>query len=161
MKKSGYSKLSLIFYKFGSEEFMADRKKEKTRKITYRMCRKIKRSDGLRMKALTSYTFPAFLDAIVSRTPSLTAYSVFGEDREKGISYSHLKWYSECTASFLLKNGIRKGDRVAIMGESCPHWMVMYLGCTIIGAVTVPVLPDFSAPKCGRSSGVAERQLSV
>lgn len=145
MKKSGYSKLSLIFNKFGSEEFMADRKKEKTRKITYRMCRKIKRSDGLRMKALTSYTFPAFLDAIVSRTPSLTAYSVFGEDREKGISYSHLKWYSECTASFLLKNGIRKGDRVAIMGESCPHWMVMYLGCTIIGAVTVPVLPDFSA----------------
>lgn len=31
------------------------------------------------------------------------------------------------------------------MGESCPHWMVMYLGCTIIGAVTVPILPDFSA----------------
>lgn len=67
---------------------MAERKKEKTRKITYRTCRKIKRSDGLRMKTLTSYTFPAFLDAIVSRTPSLTAYCVFGEDREKGISYS-------------------------------------------------------------------------
>ncbi len=126
---------------------MAERKKkkQKEKKITYRSCRRIKRNDGLRMKTVTSYTFPSFLDAITSRTPNLIAYSVFGDDREKGISYRHLKWYSECVASFLLKNGVRKGDRVAIMGESCPHWMVMYLGTVIIGAVTVPVLPDFSS----------------
>lgn len=120
-------------------------KKKKEKKITYRECRKIKRADGLKMKTLTSYTFPSFLDAICSRTPSLMAYSVFGEDKEKGISYSHLRWYSECVASFLLKSGLRKGDRVAIMGESCPHWMIMYLGCVIVGCVTVPILPDFSA----------------
>lgn len=119
-------------------------KKKKEKKITYRECRKIKRADGLKMKTLTSYTFPSFLDAICSRTPSLMAYSVFGEDKEKGISYSHLRWYSECVASFLLKSGLRKGDRVAIMGESCPHWMIMYLGCVIVGCVTVPILPDFS-----------------
>ena len=99
---------------------MAQKKKknQKEKKITYRCCRRIKRSDALKMKCVTSYTFPAFLDAITSRTPSLTAYSVFGEDREKGISYRHLRWYSECVASFLLRNGVRKGDRVAIMGES-------------------------------------------
>ena len=119
-------------------------KKTKEKKITYKECRRIRRSDGLRMKALTSYTFPSFLDAICSRTPNLIAYSVYGEDREKGISYTHLRWYSECVASFLLKNGIKRGDRVAIMGESCPHWMVMYLGTVIVGCVAVPILPDFS-----------------
>ncbi len=120
-------------------------KKTKEKKITYKECRRIKRSDGLRMKTLTAYTFPSFLDAICSRTPNLIAYSVFGEDREKGISYTHLRWYSECVASFLLKNGIKKGDKVAIMGESCPHWMVMYLGTVIVGCVAVPILPDFSS----------------
>lgn len=119
-------------------------KKTNEKKITYKECRRIRRSDGLRMKALTSYTFPSFLDAICSRTPNLIAYSVYGEDREKGISYTHLRWYSECVASFLLKNGIKRGDRVAIMGESCPHWMVMYLGTVIVGCVAVPILPDFS-----------------
>lgn len=120
-------------------------KKTKEKKITYKECRRIKRSDGLRMKTLTAYTFPSFLDAICSRTPNLIAYSVFGEDREKGISYTHLRWYSECVASFLLKNGIKKGDKVAVMGESCPHWMVMYLGTVIVGCVAVPILPDFSS----------------
>ncbi len=124
-------------------------RKEKERKITYRDCRRIRRADGLKMKTLTSYTFTSFLDAVTSRTPSLTAYSVFGDDREKGISYRHLRWYSECVATFLLKSGIRKGDRVAIMGESCPHWMIMYLGTVITGAVAVPILPDFSSSELG------------
>ncbi len=122
-----------------------NKKKTKEKKITYKDCRRIKRADGLKMKTLTSYTFPSFLDAVSSRTPDLIAYSVFGEDREKGISYRHLKFYSECVATFLMKNGIRKGDRVAILGESSPHWMVMYLGTVLIGAVTVPILPDFSS----------------
>ncbi len=118
---------------------------KKEEKITYRKCRAVRRSDGLKMKCLMSYTFPSFLEAIASRTPELNAYSVFGEDREKGISYSRLRWYSRCVASFLLENGVRKGDRVLIMGESSPCWMIMYLGTVLIGAVTVPVLPDFSA----------------
>lgn len=121
------------------------KKKTKEKKITYKDCRRIKRTDSLKMKALTAYTFPSFLDAVSSRTPDLIAYSVFGEDKEKGISYRHLKFYSECVATFLMKNGIKKGDRVAILGESSPHWMVMYLGTVIIGAVTVPILPDFSS----------------
>lgn len=121
------------------------KKKKKEKKITYRECRNIKRLDGLKMKTLKQYTFRAFLDAIVSRTGKLTAYSVFGEDKEKSISYNHLKYYSEAVSSFLLKNGIQKGDKVAIMGESCPNWMIMYLGCTIVGVVAVPILPDFSS----------------
>ncbi len=124
---------------------MMNKKRNKEKKITYKECRRIKRSDGLKMKSLTSYTFQSFLDAICSRTPDKIAYSVFGEEEEKAISYRHLRWYSECVSTFLLKKGIKKGDRVAIMGESSPMWMMMYLAVVLIGAVTVPILPDFSS----------------
>lgn len=121
------------------------KEKEKKGIITYSECRKIKRDDGLVMKTVKEYTFNALLDAIASRTPNLIAYSVLGDSKENGITYLHLKWYSQCIATFLLQCGIRKGDRVAIMGESCPNWMLSYLATTIIGAVAVPILPDFSS----------------
>lgn len=126
-------------------EVLMEKKRKKEKKITYKECRRIKRSDGLRMKTLTSYTFQSFLDAVCSRTPERTAYSVFGEEEEKAVTYRLLRWYSECVGTFLLRKGIKKGDRVAIMGESSPTWMMMYLGTVIIGAVAVPILPDFSS----------------
>lgn len=121
------------------------KRKDKKEIITYSECRKIKRDDGLVMKTVKEYTFNALLDAIVSRTPNLVAYSVLGDSKESGITYLHLKWYSQCLATFLLQSGVKKGDRVAIMGESCPNWMIAYFATTIIGAVAVPILPDFSS----------------
>ena len=114
------------------------KKKKKEKKITYRECRSIKRLDGLKMKTLKQYTFRAFLDAIVSRTGKLTAYSVFGEDKEKSISYNHLKYYSEAVSSFLLKNGLQKGDKVAIMGESCPNYVSRMHDCWYCGSSYSP-----------------------
>lgn len=125
---------------------MAKRGKEKKKeKITTHRCRKIKREDGLRMKWVEKYTFPSFLDAITNRYGSRIAYSVFGDGEEKALSYNKLKWGAESIATYLLEKGFKKGDRIAIMGESCPFWMVMYLGVTQIGAIAVPILPDFSS----------------
>ena len=45
----------------------------------------------------------------------------------------------------LLESGFVHGDKIALMGESCPTWMVAYFGITSIGCVAVPILPDFSA----------------
>ncbi|RPI03607.1 MAG: long-chain fatty acid--CoA ligase [Calditrichaeota bacterium] len=39
--------------------------------------------------------------------------------------------------------GVRKGDRVAILGENSPQWAVSYLAVGTMGAVNVPILPDF------------------
>lgn len=122
-------------------------KKDKKRKaeiITSSSCRKIKRSDGLKMKWLKEYTFRGFLDAITSRYGNKKAYCVFGDDEEKFISYNNLKWGAESVGTYLLEKGFSKGDRVAIIGESCPLWMIMYLGVTYIGCLSVPILPDFS-----------------
>ena len=39
--------------------------------------------------------------------------------------------------------GIKQGDKVAICSENMPHWGIVYLAITSIGAVVVPILPDF------------------
>ena len=113
-------------------------------KITVRKCRKIRRADGLRMRNVMEYTFPALLEAISSRYGSRRCYSVFHSD--VSYTYSMLKECAESVSSYLIRSGICKGDRIAIIGESSPMWMIMYLGIVSIGAIAVPILPDF--PEC-------------
>jgi len=43
----------------------------------------------------------------------------------------------------LLLNNIQKGDKVAILGDNSPHWVIAYLAVTGIGAVAVPILSGF------------------
>ncbi|MBN1542005.1 acyl--CoA ligase, partial [candidate division KSB1 bacterium] len=46
---------------------------------------------------------------------------------------------------FLHKNGIVSGDRVAILSENCVNWPIAFFAVTTMGAVVVPILPDFHA----------------
>jgi long-chain acyl-CoA synthetase len=45
----------------------------------------------------------------------------------------------------LRDRGVQPGDRVAIIGESSPHWGIAYFAVTTMGCTAVPVLPDFHA----------------
>lgn len=38
---------------------------------------------------------------------------------------------------------VKPGDRVAILGESTPNWGIAYFSIVSIGAIVVPILPDF------------------
>ncbi len=44
---------------------------------------------------------------------------------------------------YLLDGGIGKGDKVAILSENSPNWGISYFAITALGAVAVPILPDF------------------
>jgi len=44
---------------------------------------------------------------------------------------------------FLQEGGISKGDKVAILSENSPNWGITYFAITTLGAVAVPILPDF------------------
>ncbi len=46
-------------------------------------------------------------------------------------------------AARLHEIGVGKGDRVAILAENSPRWGMAYFGVVRLGAVVVPVLPDF------------------
>lgn len=61
------------------------------------------------------------------------------------LSYRELDLLSLETASFLARRGIVKGDRVAIFSENRPEWGLASFGIARAGAVSVPLLVDFSA----------------
>lgn len=41
--------------------------------------------------------------------------------------------------------GIKKGDKIAVIGRNLNNWAVTYLGTVTYGAVIVPILPDFNS----------------
>jgi long-chain acyl-CoA synthetase len=64
---------------------------------------------------------------------------------DEPISYSDLKRQIDHLSVFLKNQGVVHGDRIAILGENSPQWGVAYFAITTMGAVAVPILPDFHA----------------
>ena len=46
--------------------------------------------------------------------------------------------------AFFEKLGIKPGDKVAILGQNMPNWGITYFAITTMGAVAVPLLPEFT-----------------
>ena len=102
-----------------------------------------KRADGLKPYMVYAYTFRSLLECASSRYQNRLALSVW-QDEASEVSYRELGYKCRNFGLFLLSRGYRKGDKVLLMGESCPTWMVAYLGLTSVGLTAVPVLPEFS-----------------
>lgn len=49
------------------------------------------------------------------------------------------------TASFLIQEGINKGDKAAIILENCPQWLSIYFGILFSGGVCVPLDPHVNS----------------
>jgi long-chain acyl-CoA synthetase len=64
---------------------------------------------------------------------------------EEVITYNQLKNRVESIMALLEKYSINHGDRVAILSVSMPNWGAVYVAVTSMGAVCVPILPDFTA----------------
>lgn len=61
---------------------------------------------------------------------------VFGSQRT---SYAELNRRVNCIANSLLKMGLRKGDRVAVLLHNCPEFIEMYFACAKSGGIFVPI----------------------
>ena len=64
---------------------------------------------------------------------------------EEVIDYNQLKARTESVIRLLEEYSVQPGDKVAILSGSTPNWGISYLAITSMGAVAVPILPDFSA----------------
>src|SRR5713226_3903939 len=43
--------------------------------------------------------------------------------------------------------GVRRGDRVALLSESCVEWVLADQGCIFVGAIGVPIYPTLTPPQ--------------
>jgi long-chain acyl-CoA synthetase len=88
-----------------------------------------------------SLTFPAKFGETLRKYGNRDAYAFAGEEP---MSYQRVNNDIQAVMAFLEKNGIQKGDKVAVLSLNMPNWAVSFFGITFMGAVAVPVLPDFS-----------------
>ena len=58
---------------------------------------------------------------------------------EQSISYQTLCRRADRTSSWLQSIGIEKGDRVAVMLNNCPEFLDLFLACSRLGAIFVPI----------------------
>ncbi|MBP7263299.1 MAG: AMP-binding protein [Spirochaetia bacterium] len=62
----------------------------------------------------------------------------------EGTSYASFGMAALALAKRLRDEGLKPGDRVAILSENRPEWGVAYLAVTAAGLVAVPILTDFT-----------------
>lgn len=85
-------------------------------------------------------TFPAMFGKAVEKYADENALSFVDE---KPLTYKAVNDSIYSLIRFLEDLGIKKGDKVAILGTNMPNWGITYLAITFMGAVVVPLLPDF------------------
>ncbi|MGF7141521.1 AMP-binding protein [Roseimarinus sediminis] len=71
------------------------------------------------------------------------AHPALGFVGEEPYSFSETNNKVQSLIALLEKQGISKGDKVAIFSTNMPNWGVAYFAIVSMGAVAVPLLPDF------------------
>lgn len=92
------------------------------------------------MGRLEKMTLPEMLKASFSRFADNTSLVYAGEEKR---TYAQLEQDIQTAACQLKSIGISKGDKVAILSSNMPNWGIAYFAVGVVGAVIVPILPDF------------------
>ena len=90
---------------------------------------------------LGTYTFQALLENSIKRFGERPALSLVSG---APISYNEANKQIEQLQQVLYRLGINPGDKVAIYSHSVPHWGIAYFAIVTMGAIAVPLLPDFT-----------------
>ena len=87
-------------------------------------------------------TFPSKFAETLSRHGKANAYAFVGENPK---TYEEVYKEIGSVVALMERNGISSGDKVAILSSNMPNWGIAFFAITFMGAVAVPVLPDFSS----------------
>lgn len=82
---------------------------------------------------------PRSVSDIFQMSLSLHATAEAVVEGESRITYLNLSQQVQAVAAGLQLNGIKKGDRIALMCGNRTEFIITLLACAIIGAVTVPI----------------------
>jgi long-chain acyl-CoA synthetase len=92
------------------------------------------------MKDNSVLTFPELLSTTLKNFGDRPAIALVGE---KPLSYTEFDGSIKALIAWMEELGIQQGDKVAILSISIPNWAISYMAIACMGAITVPILPDF------------------
>src|ERR1700742_2448566 len=72
----------------------------------------------------------------IGRVHGDKTFLVYEDDRA---SFETFTRAALAVAAELTKQGVKKGDRVALIMRNLPEWPAIFLGATIIGAIVTPL----------------------
>ena len=92
------------------------------------------------MRRLEVLTISAMLQASYRDFANCQSLVFVGEEN---LTYKQLETEVKKAALQLQSIGVKKGDKVAILSMNMPQWGIAFFATCVIGAVVVPILPDF------------------
>ena len=108
------------------------------------------------MNPPASRTLPALLDEMARRQPGHEL--LVGEDGQR-LGYAETRERARQLARGLLDLGVARGDRVALLMDNRPEWLLVAFAVTMVGATLVPISTwsrprelEFVLGHCGASA---------
>ena len=92
------------------------------------------------MRRLEVLTIPAMLQSSYMNFADNQSLIFIGEENR---TYKQLETEVKKAALQLQSLGVKKGDKVAILSLNMPQWGIAFFATCLLGAVVVPILPDF------------------
>jgi long-chain acyl-CoA synthetase len=89
---------------------------------------------------LSQYTLDEFFKKVLEKYPTRPALALVGE---KPFSYSEFGSKVDSLKITLKQLGVKKGDKIILLGNSSPNWAIAFMAIMTMGAVAVPILEDF------------------
>jgi len=87
-------------------------------------------------------TLPALLSRSVEKYADLPAVAFVDETP---LTYAEFDKRRMAIIAMLEKMDIKPGDRIALLSANMPNWGITYFSIVSMGAIVVPILPDFSS----------------
>jgi len=92
------------------------------------------------MRNLESLTIPAMLQASFTNFADQQSLIFVGEET---LTYRQMEAKVKKVALQLESLGIKRGDHIAILSQNMPNWGISFFAISVLGAVVIPILPDF------------------
>lgn len=93
------------------------------------------------MHKFSKLTLPGVFSESVEMYREKPALSFVGQ---KPITYGEMDKKVKSLIAFMEKHNIKQGDKVVILSANMPNWGIAYFAIASMGAIVVPILPDFS-----------------
>ena len=103
-------------------------------------------------------TFPSLFEETLEKFGNCNAMALVGQSP---LTYKQVDVKIRSLMALFEKLGIQPGDRVALLSTNMPNWGIAYYATTFMGAVVVPMLPDFSESEVENILQHSEAKLVV